>query len=326
MKRAVIPALAILIMLTSMASAQEVTIGNFPVGVGTRVSPSLFKPYDKQLRAIADTMKSDFHAIAVITGSADGITYKASHDAKNPGLALGRAHALRNYMISQYGVDSVHIVVQSEDAKEVGGQFRSVSIRLLRNWFGPSKSAEPAPEAIAQPVPEPERAEPAPREIETFVPVLIRQMGLQFGIGVTSSPFGGIPFGAAALTWRKTVFLEASLGYTFWDRDYTVGTTTLNTRRRISGARLIVFPIESLPVGVVGGWSRVEQISQSYYQYVRLSEGLELGLRATPLPFASVTAIYNPSMHRRAAENRADAKNGQFEISLMLHKTFGGER
>jgi len=322
MIRVIVLSITGLLLLTPMTLPQEVTITDFPLGVGSRVDHSFFKPYDKQLRTLADTMKSDFHAIAVITGSADGVTYRSSHDAKNPGLALGRAHALRNYMVAELGVDSLHIAIQSEDARQVGGQYRSVSVRLLRHWFGPAKTAEPVP----VPLPDLARTEAVPSQVEPTAPVLIRQVGLQFGVGVTSSPFGGIPFGAAALTWRRIIFIEASLGYTFWDNDYRLQRTTLNTRRRISGARLIVYPFESLPVGVVGGWSRIEEISQSYYQYVRLSEGLELGLRATPFPFASVTAAYNPSMHRTAGESHAQTKNGQFQISCMLHLTFGGER
>ena len=324
MKRAVLLTLVSVLMTATVAWSQEVVITDFPVGVGSRVNRSFFKPYEKQLRSIADTMKSDFHAIAVITGSADGITYHSDHDAKNPGLALGRAHALRNYLVHELGVDSLHIAIQSEDANKVGGQYRAVSIRLLRNWFGPAKSTEPQP--VVTPLPEPVRSEAAPREIETFVPVFIKQMGLQFGVGLTTSPFGGIPFAAGSITWRRIIFVEASLGYTFWDNDFTFRTTNMDTRRRTSGARLIVFPIEEIPVGVVGGWSRIEEISQDYYQYVRLSEGLEFGLRATPLPFASVTAIYNPSMRRTVGFDRADAKNGQFEISVMVHKMFGGDR
>ena len=324
MKRAVILASIIVMIMAANALSQEVVVTNFPVGVGGGVNKSFFKPYDNQLRAIADTMKNDFHAIAVITGSADGITYHSDHDAKNPGLALGRAHALRNYLVHEFGVDSLHIAIQSEDARQVGGQYRAVSIRLLRNWFGPAKTSEPQP--TVAPAPVPERVEAAPAAVETFVPVFIKQMGLQFGAGVTSSPFGGIPFAAGAITWRRIIFVEASLGYTFWDNEYMFRTTRMDTRRRISGARLIVYPFESLPVGVVGGWSRIEQISQDYYQYVRLSEGAEFGVRATPLSFASVTLVYNPSMRRTVGLSKAEAKNSQFQISAMLHKTFGGDR
>ncbi len=307
-----------LLLLAPIVMSQEVTIKDFPIGVAGKVDPSIFKPYYPQLQAIADTMKSDPKALAIVTGSADGNTYRASHDAKNPGLALGRAHALRNLMIFEFGVDSTRIVVQSEDAKQRGGQYRSASIRILQHLFEPASAPVP--------IPEPARAEAVPQQAESATPLLIRQMGLQFGAGVTTSPFGGIPFVTGAITWRRIVYVETSLGYTLWDNDYTFRAMNLNTRRRISGARLIVYPFKNLPVGAVGGWSRIEQVSQSYYQYVRLSEGVELGLRATPLPFASVTALYNPSMHRIAGESRAEAKNGQFQLSLMVHKMFGGER
>ena len=193
-----------------------------------------------------------------------------------------------------------------------------MSVRVVKELFEPVASTELSPE--------PHRIEAIPDHAETAAPVIIKQMGLQFGVGVTSSPFGGIPFGAAALSWRRIIFVEASLGYTFWNDDYRLGATTLDTRRRISGARLIVYPFESLPIGVVGGWSRVEDLSQDYYQYVRLSEGLELGLRATPISFASLTAVYNPSMRRQIGLSRASAENDQFQVSFMLHTMFGGDR
>ena len=316
-----IPAVVVtvfVIALSTTAHSQEVVITDFPIGIAGSVDRDLFGPYAAKLRALADTMARYPKGVVIVTGSADGITYRSNHDAKNPGLALGRAHVVRNLLIAEYGIDSLQIAVQTEDSQAKGGQYRSVSVRVVKELFEPVASTELSPD--------PHRIEAIPDHAETAAPVIIKQMGLQFGVGVTSSPFGGIPFGAAALSWRRIIFVEASLGYTFWNDDYRLGATTLDTRRRISGARLIVYPFESLPIGVVGGWSRVEDLSQDYYQYVRLSEGLELGLRATPISFASLTAVYNPSMRRQIGLSRASAENDQFQVSFMLHTMFGGDR
>lgn len=318
MKTSFLVVIVLSLTLASSVHSQEVVISDFPLGVGGGVTRDFFTPYTAQLKALADTMAHYPKALMIVTGTADGVTYHLHHDAKNPGLALGRAHTVRNLLIAEYGVDSTRIAVQSADFKEKGGQYRAVSIRVERELFE---------SALAEiPVPEPQHVEAIPEHSHSYAPVVVRQMGLQFGVGVTSSPFGGIPFGAAALSWRRMIFVEASLGYTFWNDDYRLGATTLDTRRRISGARLIVYPFESLPIGVVGGWSRVEDLSQDYYQYVRLSEGLELGLRATPISCASLTAVYNPSMRRQIGLSRASAENDQFQVSFMLHTTFGGDR
>ncbi len=86
------------------------------------------------------------------------------------------------------------------------------------------------------------------------------------------------------------------------------------------------FPYEDIPVGAVGGWVRVEEISQDYYEYVKLSEGLVLGLRGMPLEWLSITAAWNPSKQRVVDDLKSDSKNGQFMIFAQAHILFGGQR
>lgn len=69
---------------------------------------------------------------------------------------------------------------------------------------------------------------------------------------------------------------------------------------------------------------RTEEIAQRFYEYVRLSEGMVLGLRAEPLDFIQITGTYNPSKHRVGGITNSEFKDNQFMITVMAFKAFGG--
>jgi hypothetical protein len=297
--------------------SQEVVISGFPLGVGGSVEPDIFEPYFAELRAIADSLRSDPTARAIVTGSADGIEYHEDHDAKNPGLALGRAHVLRNLLVMDLGVDSARITIETQEIPAVGEMYRFASVRLVR---------EAAPDYDAR-LDALENRPPVEKhftEVKEVPAPFIENLGLQASAGLTSSPYGTMPVVAGAVTWKRVVFVEAVFGHTVWEDTYQYLGVDLETRRRMAGGLLIVYPQAEIPVGAVGGWVRIEEISQLYYDYVRMSEGPLFGLRATPFDFVSLTAVYNPSKHRVAGSEIAQSKNEQFLISIMLHKTFGG--
>jgi len=77
-------------------------------------------------------------------------------------------------------------------------------------------------------------------------------------------------------------------------------------------------------LGFVGGWMRVEQISQYYYEYVRLSEGPLFGLRFDPTDFISIVGTYNPAKRRTANIDRSDTNQDQFLVYATLYKLVGG--
>ena len=296
--------------------SQEAVITNFPVGVGRSIGPEFFRPYQAQLRTIADTLHHYPAARAIVTGGADGLEYHEHNDALNPGLALGRAHALRNLLVAEFGVDSSQIIIQSQDVKEIGDSFRFVSVRIVRgqpDLTGRVEALENRPLV--------EKHFTETREVPS---TFIENCGLRLNAGLSSSPFGAIPIVGGSVTWKRIIFFEGTFGYTLWDRTYRYMGADLDTRRRLAGGMVAVFPCPRLPVGAVGGWVRIEEISQRYYDYVRLSEGPMFGLRATPIDLLSVTAVYNPSKHRVAGSALSQSKNSQFLISIMVHKTFGG--
>jgi len=318
MKKHIILIIGCLAMFAGPAMSQEVVITDFPISVAGSADKSFFEPYHAGLKAIADTLRQYPLARAIITGGADGLEYRQNHDAINPGLALGRAHVLRNLMISRFQVDSTQLMVQSVDVKEQGGRYRYVGIRIARDLT----DLESRLNALENRPP----VEKHFTEVRDVTRDLKEDLGLQLGLGISSSPFGGIPMVSGAVSWKRIIYVEGLAGHTFWNNTFRFQGTDLDTKRRLIGGQLIVFPSERLPVGIVVGWIRIEEIAQEYYEYVKLSDGPVLGLRVSPFDFLSVTGVYNPSKHREAGDNKSKSENGQFLASIVAHIGFGGEK
>ena len=297
--------------------SQEVVISGFPVGVGGGIEPQFFQAYHPELQAIADALRANPATRAIVTGGADGIEYHESHDAKNPGLALGRAHVLRNLLVNEFGVDSAQITIETQDTPLEGDSYRFASVRLV---LAPASDVDARLDALENRPP----VEKHFTEIQEVPTNFVEHLGLQVSAGVASSPFGAMPVVAGAVTWKRIVFVEAVFGHTVWDNTYRFMGVDLDTRLREAGFLGAYYPRRDLPIGVIAGWVRIEEISQRYYDYVQLSEGPMFGVRAMPLDYLSVTAAYNPSKHRVAGSEISQSKNSQFLVSIMVHKTFGG--
>lgn len=310
-------------LLFGVGSAQEVIITDFPVGVGGSVDRQFFEASYPQLQALVDSLNSRPLAIAIVTGGADGELFKQNSDAKNPALALGRAHALKRLLINHFKVDSTRIIVQSEDRLGKGPKFRYASVRLSRDLsslasrINALEKRPPVEERIIERI---EPATPLPP------PPLPDMIVMHLSAGLSSSPFGGIPIVGASIGWQNRLFIEGLLGHTFWNKTFRFEDQDLDTKRRLIGGNLIIFPKESWKVGLVAGWLRTEEISQDFFRYVKISEGLVLGLRAMPFEFISVTAAYNPSRNRQVDKLRSVAKSDQFLISITGHLSFGGNK
>ncbi len=316
MTKQVLLAVCCLLILSSTAISSEVVITDFPIGVGGSIDKSFFKPYYNQLRDIADTLSKYELARAIVTGGADGQRYRHSNDAKNPSLALGRAHAMRNLLMSEFGVDSAQIVLRSEDVRVRGSQYRYVSVRVERVLADVEERV-----TTVEKRPPIEKHYTEVREVKS---VLAEDIGLQVSLGLASSPFGGIPFFGSAVTWKRIVFVDAMIGYSFWNSDYRFENSKLQTRRRLAGLNIAVFPFNNRHFGFVGGWVRSEEVSQKYFEYVRMSEGIILGLRYSPFEYLTITGAYNPSKERVIGQSFANTHNDQFMITITGNRIFGG--
>jgi hypothetical protein len=210
------------------------------------------------------------------------------------------------------------LIVQSKDVKTRGGGFRCAIVRIVRDL----SDLDSRLEAVEKRPP----VEKHFTEIKEVVASPAENLGLQFSLGFSSSPFGGIPIASGAVAWKRIVYVEGVVGHTFWNNSFMFEGIDLDTKRRLVGGQVIVYPDENLPVGIVGGWMRIEEISVKYYEYVKLSEGPMLGLRVNPLNFLSLTGVYNPSRQRVAGNTFSKAKNGQFLLSVTAFMEIGGEK
>lgn len=299
-----------------VAQTQEVVITGFPLGIGSDVEPGFFEAYYPQLQALSDTLSNHPLAQAIVTGVADGARYNQNHNSQNPGLAIGRAHALRNLLVSRFNVDSSRIIIQSSNMRSRGGPYRYASVRIA--WELAYLEAQLDTLAERPPV------ENRVTEVKEIYRNLPENMGLQLGVGYSASPFGGIPIISAAITWKRFIYIEGILGHTFWSNSFRFDGSNLDTRRRMAGGLASIYPLPKIPVGVTGGWIRIEEISQRYNEYVKMSEGPVIGLRVTPFDFLSITAVQNTAKHNIAGDIRSRLKNGQFLFSATVHIVFGG--
>ncbi len=325
MTKFIVLVIGILALLISAASSQEVVITDFPVGVAGSVDQEIFKPHHANLKAVADTLNDNPLLRAVITGGADGERYRLNHDAKNPSLALGRAHALLVFLINEFDIDSSQIIIRTEDVNVKGPQYRYAGIRIAREL----SDIDTQLSGLRARIDTLENRPPLEKhftEVKEVPASFTESFGMQFGVGVSSSPFGAIPIASASVTFKRIIYIEGIVGHTFWNGSFTFENFDLDTRRRLLGGHAIYYPSEELPVGIVGGWLRVEEIAQDYYEYTELSEGLVLGLRGSPVDFLSITAAYNPSKHREAGNVLSKSENDQFLIYITAHLAFGGAK
>jgi hypothetical protein len=308
--------IVLMIVIVAPVRGQELEITGFPVGEAASVGKDFFRPYLPALQAIADTLAEYPLTLAVITGGADGEQYRHNSDALNPAVALGRAHTLRTLLVEEFGVDPTRIVIQSEDTKSEGPQYRFVRVRVAWELEQLSSrlnimSAPPAPDT--QVIVQAPQADPTTGEF-----------GLQFGTGLSSTPFGGVPVATGAVSWKRVLYAEGIVGYTLWDGDFTFEGVQLDTRVRLAGGQVMFYPHSGVPVGLVAGWIRIEELSQRHYRHVKVSEGPLFGLRGSPWRFLSLQLAYNPAKRWVTGYTQSDTKTDQFLMSVLFHLNIGG--
>jgi hypothetical protein len=321
MKKLLLGTMILVLSLSAIGATQEVVIPDFPLGIGGSIEPGIFDQYKSQLQTIADTLKAYPKARAIVIGGADGVPYNKNHDALNPGLALGRALILRNLLVNEFNVDSLQIVIWADEATQYGSEHRYASVRVDREMADIDRRLtelenRPPIEKVTEVI-------SAPRDSVIHTEVM-ENLGLQFAAGISSSAYGPVPLGSIAIFWKKKIYAEGIFGHTFWNEDYNFGSTVLDIKRRTIGGYIVVYPDSDVPIGIVGGWVRTEEIAQPFYEYVRLSEGIALGLRAELLDVLQITGTYNPSKRRIVGITNSDLKDDQFMISVMAFKAFGG--
>ncbi len=330
--------LKLILLLTGLAAisapADDILIPGFPLGVGRSVDASIFEPYLPALQAVADTLKENRNAYAIVSGSADGNRFSAQHDAKNPTLALGRAHALRDLMVTRFEVNPRQLVVQTVEPEGKGDSLRSAGIRVvfeedpidiriasLEQWI--EQHINEHPSLVPQPM------EPLPPETTIVIERSsspLADFGVKLGIGASTTPFGSLPVATGGVTWKRIVFVEAQFGHSIWLDGFELRGVTFSTRQRLASAYLAVYPWETIPVGFVGGWKRAETMDWDSFRYLRISEGPMIGVRVEPLHWLSITGTYTPAKQRTATFASSENEFGQLALSISVIQIWGGDR
>ena len=229
MSRILVYVIGLVALLALPLGAQELVITGFPLGVGATVGEEFFEPHYAQLQSFADVLQAEPSSRVIIVGQADGARYTKDNDAKNPGLSLGRAHALRNVLVSTFQVDPTQIFIQSSDVPVRGHEYRAVGLRIER--------AQVETEATVIPVVVPAEVE-KPVAIVENTNYFYDQMTLRLGAGVSSGPYGALPMVSGAIIWGRKVSLEFVLGHTFWNQSYEFQGANLETWQRMVGVRV----------------------------------------------------------------------------------------
>jgi hypothetical protein len=224
-------------------------------------------------------------------------------------------------------VDSAQLIIQSQNVSDTGAIHRFASVRVPRGLIDLEAKIDAGDTKINARIDSLEKRPPVEKhftEIKEVPTAFKDNFGLQLGVGFSSSPFGGMPVVSAAATWRRTAYLEFVGGHSLWKDDFRFQGKDLETRRRMLGGHVTFFPLDKFRLGVVGGWMRVEQISQYYFEYVRLSEGPLFGLRFDPFDFISVVGTYYPAKRRVSDIDRSDTDTDQFLVYATIYKLLGG--
>ena len=322
--------LVCLILIPGILMAQEVKISGFPVDVGTNIEQEFYKPYYESLQKVADTLKKYPQSTAIITGSADGENYRQFHDTKNAAIALSRAHSLRIFMTQEFSILPTQFVISTEEIRVKSPENRYVSVRVVRETIDLDDRMTGELAAIGQRLKALENKPPIEKHFTEIqkesAPAIIENFGVGVHGGVSTSPFGGIPIVGGSVNWQRKVFLEATVGHTFWNNQFLYEELNLETKRRLFGGHFTYYLGDDNKFGIVAGWMRIEEISQKYYEYIKLSEGPMFGLKFTPYKSLALNLSYNPSKHRTFGTDESHSKNGQFLLSLTIFDLFGGEK
>ncbi len=325
-----------MLLLPGILLSQEVIVSGFPIGVGRSIENDFFTPYHDALQQIADTLKKYPLAEAIITGGADGEVYRTDDNTKNPALAVGRAHALRNYMTTQFNLNPVQIAINSEEVTMKSPKGRYASVRISQESIDLAMlvarlRALEANTSFGDMLARLEALEnqpPVEKHFTQMVPDTTKAFSDKFGIivstGLSTSPFGGMPVVAGGVTWERNLFIEVIGGHTLWTTKFDFNDLTLKTQKRLLGGQISYYPFENKNFGLLAGWMRVEEIADEYYEFVKLSEGPMFGARLNLARSLSITASYNPAKHREISNEFSSNKDGQFLFSLTFFEIFGG--
>jgi hypothetical protein len=300
------------------SGVNEVVIRGFPLGAGESLDAGFFAPYDAQLSAMVDSLKADPLAEIVVRGSRDAVRFRTDHDAKNAGLSLGRADVVEKYLVQRLDADSNRIFIETIKEDGQGESYRYISVRLIHRFQSLMARIDSLEQQLASlrdhPVALHQVPPPAPEP---------KDLVIEMTAGLSASPFGPIPVATGAFVYREWLYIQGLLGHTWWDSRSNFAGARLYTWHRVAGGMIIAYPHFTGPVGLAAGWLRHEDISQSFYRYVRMTEGPIFGARVSPYKRIQLGLYYHP-LKRVYGTDRAKIHSDQFLLSVTYQLIGGG--
>lgn len=301
----------------TQVSAKKLTISGFPPDTAQAKAFEIFSQHNAEITAFAKELKENPNIKAVITGFADALPYRQSHDAKNTAIALARAEALQAYLLEYHGIPRERSSTEVRiNEGVVGAAYRMVTLHFV---------------AFAVPQPAlPPTQPPAPPRVDTVVSIVrtsnAAHIGLHVGAGLRSTAFGILPILTPAVSYKQRFSIEAQFGYQLADDTWD----TFSTRGRTASGHLAwnIFGHTNAPwLALVAGYVRTERVNTATGMRLEKREGPEFGLRGT-IPLSAywnviAQANWMFGTYDRYAQENVTTTNDVRVLALITYN-FGG--
>ena len=295
--------------------AQEFIIYGYPPNVGYSIDPSFYEKFHDTFKQVADALRADSTLVAFVWGEADSLKYPNSHDTHNAGIAVSRAHSVRDVLVYNFECDSTRVFVQSMESRKKGGKYRSVTIVLQKVAFGPEnpKRDTVIHEIIRERI----------NNIYDSTYILVDNFGFTIGAGVSSARYRTLPEAFIGIDWKRQLQLEFQGGIGVTTSDYAWEGETLTNRNVLYSMALTAYPWKTVGLGLTAGIQGEEDIAQQKSFYTRRCRQFLLGARMDVYKNIDIGVYWTPGYERNEGKENAVWVNNQFRVNLIFAKRFG---
>ncbi len=298
-------------------------VSGFPLHVGMSVKASFWKNFRTDFAPVADTAIKDTNIRVYVRSQEDLKEYnpKSHDDALEMGLDKSRDLSVA-LQLESIGVPEKQIFyLRPDPPMGRGPQFRKVTVTVTREILPDYVTRKELMEILAN-LPKPEPA-PAPRK-DTVV-LKQNRSAVWLGIGATYSTFGKVMPILQGQVGNHRIRFVAEVGHTIYSYDQQYGTTSYDVQNRLVSCFLAYRPFWKASLELLGGWHRTEEYAWRYGKYTRKDEGLELGLRLTPIRHLALEAVWSPDERSIIGDEFVHWHADHLRVSIFLFTSiFGG--
>lgn len=335
MKR-ILFALVVLMIAVSANADQPYVVRHFPLGIGTSVPESFWKEHNPILAQIAHDLLVHPELKAVVIGMSDAYEYRNDTDAKNGGLGLDRASAVKNLLVDGYSVPDSQITCFGEhrNHRDKKGTFRCATIRIVPReaTLFDIESLRQVQEMQGDRITTLERRKPETFYIDnsTVETSYLERLSLEFGLRLAqvSDEYGLLPEAEASLLYKNVLALK--IHGQPWLNSYSKSEMFKGQRYdvvdRTWGGEGTVFPLSWL--GLSGGWFQVQHLMQDdeWLKKIRCIEaGITFRWQPAEVPFSMSARVTRFWGHERIMQERGRNDIDGTSFSISLNFVLGGE-